>query len=129
MFHLVRPSSIVSISCVHVTFCWAITVEAQIAAAAAVDSRSGCCAPYVKQAQFVLKRVVSCSGGPCWCVCVWQVKEQKEEAERFQQKLKEMEDLKIESFLVQLFHINKVYSLQSSRIDRPIDEYSIRSEH
>eukprot|EP00752_Nemacystus_decipiens_P006829 g6131.t1 len=36
-----------------------------------------------------------------------QVKEQKEEAERFQQKLKEMEDLKIESFLVQLFHINK----------------------
>eukprot|EP00903_Cladosiphon_okamuranus_P011947 g11221.t1 len=35
------------------------------------------------------------------------VKEQKEEAERFQQKLKEMEDLKIESFLVQLFHINK----------------------
>lgn len=37
-----------------------------------------------------------------------QVKEQKEEAERFQQKLKEMEDLKIESFLVQLFHINKV---------------------
>lgn len=36
------------------------------------------------------------------------MKEQKEEAERFQQKLKEMEDLKIESFLVQLFHINKV---------------------
>ncbi|CBN77803.1 structural maintenance of chromosomes 1 protein [Ectocarpus siliculosus] len=36
-----------------------------------------------------------------------QVKEQKEEAERFQKKLKEMEDLKIESFLVQLFHINK----------------------
>lgn len=41
-------------------------------------------------------------------MCVLQVKEQKEEAERFQQKLKEMEDLKIESFLVQLFHINKV---------------------
>ncbi|CAM9705754.1 unnamed protein product, partial [Hapterophycus canaliculatus] len=36
-----------------------------------------------------------------------QVKEQKEEAERFQQKLKQMEDLQIESFLVQLFHINK----------------------
>lgn len=36
------------------------------------------------------------------------MKEQKEEAERFQQKLKEMEDLKIESFLVQLFHVNKV---------------------
>lgn len=35
------------------------------------------------------------------------MKEQKEEAERFQKKLKEMEDLKIESFLVQLFHINK----------------------
>ena len=42
-----------------------------------------------------------------------QVKEQKEEAERFQQKLKEMEDLKIESFLVQLFHINKVLSMPS----------------
>ena len=41
-------------------------------------------------------------------VLFMQVKEQKEEAERFQQKLKEMEDLKIESFLVQLFHINKV---------------------
>lgn len=40
--------------------------------------------------------------------CFLQVKEQKEEAERFQQKLKEMEDLKIESFLVQLFHVNKV---------------------
>lgn len=38
------------------------------------------------------------------------MKEQKEEAERFQQKLKQMEDLQIESFLVQLFHINKVSS-------------------
>ena len=70
----------------------------------------------------------------CECVCVLQVKEQKEEAERFQQKLKEMEDLKIESFLVQLFHINKVfykyssilhpqvqavYRRQSDRIDEP----------
>ena len=36
-----------------------------------------------------------------------QVKEQKEEAERFQRKLKEMEDVQIETFLVQLFHINK----------------------
>lgn len=41
------------------------------------------------------------------CCFMSQVKEQKEEAERFQKKLKEMEDLKIESFLVQLFHINK----------------------
>eukprot|EP00904_Undaria_pinnatifida_P004394 jgi/Undpi1/13956/HiC_scaffold_9.g03607.m1 len=36
-----------------------------------------------------------------------QVKEQKEEAERYQRKFKEMEDLQIETFLVQLFHINK----------------------
>ena len=40
---------------------------------------------------------------------VWsQVKEQKEEAEKFKRKLKEIEELKVESFLVQLFHINRV---------------------
>lgn len=39
---------------------------------------------------------------------MFQVKEQKEEAERFQRKLKEIEELKVESFLVQLFHINRV---------------------
>lgn len=36
-----------------------------------------------------------------------QVKEQKEEAERFKQKQQELEDLRTESYLVQLFHIDK----------------------
>ncbi|CAM9581839.1 unnamed protein product [Discosporangium mesarthrocarpum] len=36
-----------------------------------------------------------------------QVKEQKEEAELFDQKLKELNSLRIESYLVQLFHIDK----------------------
>ena len=39
-----------------------------------------------------------------------QVKEQKEEAERFKQKQQELEDLKTEKYLVQLFHINKVHA-------------------
>ncbi|CAB1120002.1 unnamed protein product [Ectocarpus sp. CCAP 1310/34] len=46
------------------------------------------------------------------------VKEQKEEAERFQKKLKEMEDLKIESFLVQLFHINKAREISHNCVGR-----------
>ncbi len=49
------------------------------------------------------------------------MKEQKEEAERFQQKLKEMEDLKIESFLVQLFHINRVCSRDGARAMKPFE--------
>lgn len=52
-----------------------------------------------------------------------QVKEQKEEAERFKQKQAELEDLKTESYLVQIFHINKVrwvnrWKAQCGGIDR-----------
>lgn len=39
--------------------------------------------------------------------CGVQVKEQKEEAQRFKKKLQELEDMRTESFLVQIFHINK----------------------
>lgn len=46
------------------------------------------------------------------------MKEQKEEAERFKQKQQELEDLKTESYLVQLFHIDRVSPKLSRRTHR-----------